>query len=247
MLNSKCNLLIFTERHNDAGANHLLLSSITQLKEYGFYDWLFEYEDHNFQHIYNEIKKTAYLLETLVKSGKIFYKTQNYLLDYYNTTITLIDTVKNDPELSHHNIDGHYQKTPAERDGVMSQKIQELCNKGKDKLLLKIGFFHYKTIANLLKQEFNIFTIASFKNPQMHEQDLKLLSLDEFQFTYGSFDIKSIIRQENQYSQIRSFSEMIIQDRGGTALLPLDFYQNPDIEKHTMIAEAYSTFYNQEL
>lgn len=247
MLNFKCNLLIFPERHNDAGASHLLLSSIKQLKEYGFNDWLFEYEDNNFQNVYKEMKYTYNLLETIVKSGKTVFTTQNYLLDYHNTTLQLIDAVKNDPELSYHNIDGHYQQTPEQRDVIMSKKIQDLCHQGKDKLLLKVGFYHSSTLAKILKPEFNIFTIASFKNPQMQEQDLALLQQDDLKFMYGTSDIKSIAQNEKKYSLIRSFSEKIIQDRDGTSLLTLDFHQNPDIDMRAMIADACSTFNIQEL
>ena len=243
MSKQNCNLLIFAERHHDSGTNQILLGAFDKLKEYGFRDWLFEYEDKNFKQIYNTMHNTAKMLEIVINSGKVLYQTQNYQLNYIRSTLKLIDRLNDDLDTSLHCIDGSYQQSLAERNIVMSEKILEMCSHGKTNLVLRVGVAHRKELTDILKQDFKVLSILSFANPQFTEEQLKLLSTKELQLLYGENSVnEKILHNENVYSRIRHFSQTTIMDKEGSLMLPLDLYENPDININQMITKAISSF-----
>lgn len=177
----------------------------------------------------------------------MIYHNHDHLLGCYKSTVGMFDRVYGDLGVKAHNIDANYLKSVSERDLAMSRKIQDMCDQGKDKLLLLIGLGHYKVISKLLERQFNVLTIMSFINPPAKEEDLKFFSKDEIEVFYGGGGAESIMRYESTYKGLRDASQTMVVDRGGNKVLPLDFYRFPDIDVSKVIGEACSALEHDEL
>jgi hypothetical protein len=155
--------------------------------------------------------------------------------------------VKSDFEVNYHNIDDNYQHSHATRDVSLSLRIHGLCDHGKTKLVLRVGYYHIGGIFKLLKENFNIFTFVGFKNPLMQEKDLKNMPQDQFKVFYGDVDLNSMIYNEAAYAKVRTFSETTIKHQSGAPLLPFDLYHHADIDVSRMIGDVLFSLDNNEL